>query len=217
MGWTVITVTVITITYRYVTVMTNDDGNDVFGDYCKWICCIFFENVTLSTRLKMSSSHPWTVTAQFQWYCSRRLRLRCIILHVKQIECGIREDNQYAFAMSYSDNYTRGCDALSEVRQRRGWSSQQCHVKRPHSAKCWIWKITNLMCSPSTLATTSLYTEISTNCLTTPCRIGSFHWNFNYYVPRDFCSHFPFYFYITTRLPEMLTALRCMCSLLENR
>ena len=41
----VITITVITITYRIVTVMTNDDGNDLFCNNCNIFCwkCNFTE------------------------------------------------------------------------------------------------------------------------------------------------------------------------------
>jgi len=42
------------------------------------------------------------------------------LLHAKRVECGIRTDNQYVFAMPHSDNYFRGCDALREVRERCG-------------------------------------------------------------------------------------------------
>jgi len=42
------------------------------------------------------------------------------LLHAKRVECGIRAENQYVFAMPHSDNYLRGCDALREVRQSCG-------------------------------------------------------------------------------------------------
>jgi len=42
------------------------------------------------------------------------------LLHAKRVECGIRAENQYVFAMPHLDNCLTSCDVLREVRQRCG-------------------------------------------------------------------------------------------------
>jgi len=89
---------------------------DTSSDACHALNTVEAGLCKIFTRVEVEGKRGRTVPVLLQQNTEAALQL----LHAKRVECGIRTDNQYVFAMPHSDNYFRGCDALREVRERCG-------------------------------------------------------------------------------------------------